>query len=66
MPFAAICRAVVVLFVACGDVKQAEPPKACTKEYEKCVLPSGVLGVCNPVDCTEGQPAPCLVWRSQH
>jgi hypothetical protein len=29
-------------------------------------MPSGVLGVCNAVDCAEGQAAPCLVCRSQH
>jgi hypothetical protein len=38
----------------------------CTKADEKCVLPSGVLGICNVVDCAEGQSAPCLVCRSQH
>jgi hypothetical protein len=51
---------------ACGDVKKTVPAKACTKEYEQCTLASGVLGVCNAVDCAEGQPAPCLVCRSQH
>jgi hypothetical protein len=58
--------AVAVLSIACGDVKQGGPAKACTKEYEQCVMPSGVLGVCNAVDCAEGQAAPCLVCRSQH
>jgi hypothetical protein len=66
MPFAAACCAAVVFLSACGDVKRGGPTKACTKAYEQCVLPTGVLGVCNPVDCTEGQPAPCLVCRSQH
>jgi hypothetical protein len=66
MPFSATCCAAVLFFVACTDVKQGGPAKACTKEYEQCMLPTGVLGVCNPVDCAEGQPAPCLVCRSQH
>jgi hypothetical protein len=65
MPLAVTCCAAVVFLVACGDVKQA-PAKACTKEYDQCVLPTGVLGVCNTVDCAEGQPAPCLICRSQH
>jgi hypothetical protein len=56
----------VALLLGCGDVKRTAPSKACTKAYEQCVMPTGVLGVCNLVDCAEGQPAPCLVCRSQH
>jgi len=63
LAFAAACCAVLA---ACGDVKKGGPAKACTKEYEQCTMPSGVLGVCNSVACAEGQPAPCLVCRSQH
>jgi hypothetical protein len=55
-----------VMLGACGELKQAAPAKACTKADEQCVLPTGVLGVCNVVDCAEGQPAPCLICRSQH
>lgn len=62
----AMCCAAVVCFLACGDVKTGGPAKECTKEYEQCTLPTGVIGVCNAVDCAEGQPAPCLVCRSQH
>jgi hypothetical protein len=50
---------------ACGDIKPAAP-KLCTKADEQCTMPSGVLGVCNVVDCAPGQAEPCLVCRSQH
>jgi hypothetical protein len=59
------CSAALAL-PACGDVKQGGQAKTCVKAYEQCVLPSGVLGVCNPVDCAQGQPEPCLICRSQH
>jgi hypothetical protein len=54
-----------VTLAACGELKPA-PPKACEKLHEQCTLPSGVLGVCNQVDCAAGQAEPCLVCRSQH
>jgi hypothetical protein len=60
LPFAA-----VVMLAACGDIKPAAS-KTCTKADEQCMLPSGVLGVCNVVDCTQGQPEPCLICKSQH
>jgi hypothetical protein len=55
----------VFMLIACGDIKPAAP-KACTKAYEQCTMPSGVLGVCDTVDCAPGQSEPCLVCRSQH
>lgn len=64
-------RALLLVFsasfvlIACGDIKPAAP-KTCAKAYEQCTMPSGVLGVCDPVDCAAGQAAPCLVCRSQH
>jgi hypothetical protein len=54
-----------LMLVACGDIKPAAP-KVCTKAYEQCTMPSGVLGVCDTTDCAAGQSAPCLVCRSQH
>jgi hypothetical protein len=57
----------VILLSACPDAgAHKNPPTHCTKAYEKCVLSSGVLGVCNPVECTGDMPEPCLVCRSQH
>ena len=50
----------------CPDARSATPIAACTKAYEKCSLSAGVLGVCDPVECREGQTPPCLVCRSQH
>jgi thioredoxin 1 len=51
---------------ACSELKGTEPAARCTKAYDKCVLPSGVLGICDPVECTGDSPPPCLVCRSQH
>jgi hypothetical protein len=42
------------------------PAKGCTKAYEQCELGTGVLGVCDVVDCAPGAPEPCLRCRSQH
>jgi hypothetical protein len=56
----------IALLAACGDIKAGAAPKSCVKADEQCTLPSGVLGVCNIVDCAPGQPEPCLVCRSQH
>jgi hypothetical protein len=51
---------------ACPETGSSKPPAACSKAYEKCTLPSGVLGICDTVDCSEGATPPCLVCRSQH
>ena len=56
-----------VTLAACPDLAStSHPTTTCSKAYEKCVLASGVLGVCDPVDCPDNQPPPCLVCRSQH
>jgi hypothetical protein len=67
MPRAPLLSLLVVLFTlaACGDIKPAAP-KVCAKANEQCTMPSGVLGVCNLVDCAPSQTEPCLVCRSQH
>jgi len=51
---------------ACPDARDQGPTAQCTRAYDKCLLSPGVLGVCNIVDCPQGQPAPCLECRSQH
>jgi hypothetical protein len=56
----------IALLCACPGAGDKGPTVVCTKADEKCVLSSGVLGICNVVDCAEGQSAPCLVCRSQH
>ena len=67
MPRATMILALhVALLAACGDVKPGAARKVCTKAYEQCTMPSGVLGVCNTVDCPPGEPEPCFVCRSQH
>jgi hypothetical protein len=55
-----------VLAAGCPDGKSGRPPKECTTAYQQCVLETGVLGVCDSVECGEGQAPPCLVCRSQH
>jgi hypothetical protein len=66
----AIARLVLLvstsLLCACPGPGDKGPTTVCTKADEKCVLSSGVLGICNVVDCADGQPAPCLICRSQH
>ena len=58
---------IALLLGACPDAGSTNQPKGtCSKAYDKCVLASGVLGVCDPVDCPENQPPPCMVCRSQH
>jgi hypothetical protein len=55
-----------VSIAACPNVSERAPAQTCAKADDKCVLPSGVLGVCNIVDCAAGQLEPCLICRSQH
>lgn len=55
------------LLSACPERASRRPtPKGCTTAYEKCELESGVLGICDVVDCPPGAPEPCLQCRSQH
>jgi len=64
-----LSRAACMLWLlgACPDASSSNVVQAsCTKAYAQCVLPSGVLGVCDPVACAPEQAAPCLVCRSQH
>ena len=65
-PLSLLMIGCVALLAACGDIKQGAVPKACVRADDRCTLPSGVLGVCNIVDCAAGQAEPCLVCRSQH
>ena len=61
-----VCLASAGMSSACPEPKGTAVKAECSKAYEQCVLSSGVLGVCNPVDCAANQPPPCLVCRSQH
>lgn len=56
----------VATLAACGRDIKPPAPKACLEAHDQCTMPSGVLGVCNLVDCAPGQAEPCLVCRSQH
>jgi hypothetical protein len=55
----------LLMLSACPE-SQSAAPRTCAHAYDKCTLASGVLGVCDPVDCVDGQKPPCLVCRSQH
>jgi len=63
LAFAALWSA---LALACPDSQTTGPAAKCSKAYEQCTLAQGLLGVCDPVDCSDGQTAPCLVCRPQH
>lgn len=46
--------------------RNGKPQELCRKAYDKCTLPSGVLGVCDVTDPPAGQTQPGLVCRAQH
>jgi len=52
----------------CPDSKKGEvtAPAACTERGAQCRLASGVLGVCNDIECPAGKEPPCLKCVSQH
>lgn len=52
--------------IACPEAASGKPADQCVKAYDKCTLPSGVLGICDMVDCADDAGASCLVCRSQH
>lgn len=57
---------IALLVLAGCPESQSAAPQTCAHPYDKCTLASGVLGVCDPVDCAADQKPPCLVCRSQH
>jgi hypothetical protein len=52
--------------VACPEAGSGGPTNHCMKAYDKCMLPSGVLGICDMVECADDSSTSCLVCRSQH
>lgn len=56
------------LLCGCPELQTSQISEKCTKQYEKCKLPSGPLGVCDSVPCPEGAPAEkqCLRCMPQH
>jgi hypothetical protein len=62
---AALCVAWLGLS-ACPEGAAQKLSERCSKAYEKCLLPNGVLGVCDTVACEPDKAPPCLVCRSQH
>jgi hypothetical protein len=55
-----------LLLVGCPTGGGDKLTDVCTHAYDKCMQPNGVLGVCDVVECAQGQPEPCLTCRSQH
>ena len=51
---------------ACPEGASEKVGERCRKAYDKCMLPTGVLGICDLVECENGQTPPCLVCRTQH
>lgn len=60
--------AIVAVLLACGcpDGEIGRASENCTKAYDKCTLPNGVLGICDSAEPTADEPTPRLVCRSQH
>ncbi|HKU39719.1 MAG TPA: hypothetical protein VJR89_16275 [Polyangiales bacterium] len=61
-----LCIGLALAVGACPDSGASAPKASCQKAYDKCTLASGVLGVCDVVDCPADRAPPCLVCRSQH
>lgn len=51
---------------ACPEGASQKLSATCSKAYDKCLLPNGVLGICDTVACAPDQAPPCLACRSQH
>jgi hypothetical protein len=62
----AACVAGCLILTACPEVSSGKHAEQCARASDKCTLPSGVLGICDTVECTDGGADPCLVCRSQH
>lgn len=64
------CSVIALILTAaisgCPDPHVPSAQQPCARAYDKCTLASGVLGVCDAVDCPSAQQAPCFVCRSQH
>jgi hypothetical protein len=55
-----------VLLAACPEGTTQKLSATCHKAYDKCLMTTGVLGICDNVECAEGKVPPCLACRSQH
>jgi hypothetical protein len=57
----------LLALAGCPELVTSPPlTEKCAKEYDKCKLPSGPLGVCNVVVCSSGEPGPCFKCMPQH
>ena len=61
------CLLLLLLLAACPELETSAPVgEKCVKQYDKCKLPSGPLGVCDVVDCPSNAAAPCFKCMPQH
>ena len=51
---------------ACPKLETPSVSTECTKQFTKCKLPDGPLGVCAEVPCKTGGSGPCFKCMSQH
>lgn len=56
----------LLLLSGCPDLQPSSVSAACTKQFDKCKLPDGPLGVCQQIECKAGEAEPCLKCVSQH
>jgi hypothetical protein len=50
----------------CPELDTKPVSATCVKQYEKCKLPNGPLGVCDTAPCKAGEPGPCFKCNPQH
>lgn len=60
---------VLLLLCVLGCPAPTETPRVttvCREAYAKCKLPTGPLGVCQPIECRAGETPPCFRCQGQH
>ena len=63
----AIVALICLMSLGCDAGFLVESPRAtCDKTGAQCVLPAGVLGVCERASCYAGTTVPCYVCTPQH
>lgn len=62
----ALASCMLALAAACPKFESPAVSTQCTKQFTKCKLPDGPLGVCAEVNCAKGEAGPCFKCMSQH
>lgn len=66
MVLVALVLCMLAVAAACPKLESPAVSTECTKQFTKCKLPDGPLGVCAEVRCAQGETAPCFKCMSQH